>query len=80
MDWTQTLSIVLIMILQTVICAAFFLLGLSTDAVKNHLAQRVWIRNFKAVGRMPEGANESPEDEGVKDQEKQENESLTFYS
>ena len=80
MDWTQTLSIVLIMILQTVICAAFFLLGLSTDAVKSYIAQRVWIRNFKAVSRMPEDANESPEDEGAKDQEKQENESRTFYS
>ena len=84
MNWQIALIIMAVMILQAVLLAFFFVLGLSHKEVKSYVAQRMWIRNFKAAGRIPEGidgaVSEVPEDEDEKEREKKENEDRGFYA
>jgi len=78
--WHIALIIFITMLLQASICVGCFLLGINVKPIKDYLAQRSWVKNFKDAGRIDFAETEIPEEEDEREQEKRENEERGFYS
>ncbi len=80
MTWHIALIIFITMLLQVIICIACFVLGLSASTVKDYIAQRAWVKNFKDAGRIDFAETENPDEEDEKERDRKDEEDRGFYS